>query len=254
MKSTSGMVFDYQELTSSMRFISEDEMRQNAELLISLSRHRGDFNPPPPTESKMLPSSPAPLTDSGDDGSITSTDTSRVSLPENAPSKYSNFLALAFNEGDANAILHFARNLCIPEIEFVLHVYNIKNQMKGIKKPLNHFGNFTHGVLSLKDVYQFYSNFLKVVPDGYMEILSSRCCYDRECSLYISSFRYTGSITSRNTLIAESDSHGNICAIHDINPAVLIPDCIDFTIEGSFIMYRNKDGKFYKIEWYYEFF
>lgn len=50
MKSTSGMVFDYQELTSSMRFISEDEMRQNAELLISLSRHRGDFNPPPPTE------------------------------------------------------------------------------------------------------------------------------------------------------------------------------------------------------------
>lgn len=34
-----GMIFDYSELTSPMRFMSEEEIRQNAELLMSLSRH-----------------------------------------------------------------------------------------------------------------------------------------------------------------------------------------------------------------------
>lgn len=198
-----------------------------------------------------MPSSSPPLSDSGDENSFTSGDTAKVSVAENAPGKYSNFFALAINEGEARALLHFAQNLCVPDVQFLFHVYSIKKATG--KKPTNHFGQFTNGLLSLSQMMQFYSNFLLLVPDGFMEVLSSRCCYDRECTLYISTFRYTGSILCKDAQIADSDANGNIIGIREINPATITPDCRSFTCEGSLVLYRNRNGKFFKIEWFYEY-
>lgn len=172
--------------------------------------------------------------------------------------KLANFFVLALNEGDLQSFISCLEHMCIPDVKFIFHVYNCKNFIKGIKKPFNLFGEFSSGQLTYTQVIDLYINFLQIVPDFNMKLFSSRCCYDREVSVYISSFRAAGTIISKDSTLVESDSKGRIRSLKSISEDILLESAKEgfnkpFSFLGSLIFYKNKDGRVTTIEWYYEF-
>ena len=124
--------------------------------------------------------------------------------------------------------------------------------------PTNLFGTFTRGDLSFEGMLNYYHSLFSVVPAGSMEIISSRTCYQRECHVYISYFKYTGTVISRDSMIGLGDYNGNLQEIRFIPDASLNHSAMSsfaqsFCMEGSLIMYRNRQGRVEKIELYYEF-
>lgn len=124
--------------------------------------------------------------------------------------------------------------------------------------PKNLFGTFTHGDLSLEGMLNYFYSLFRIVPDGFMEILSSRTCYHKECTVYISYFKYTGTIISRDSMIGVGDYNGKLQEIRfisdlSLNDSIISGFVQSFCMEGSLIMYRNRNEKIEKIELYYEF-
>jgi hypothetical protein len=233
--------------------------------------------------------------------------------------RYANFITLAINENDADAYrscleyLIRSGNVCSVKnaddgaladasksldqggySSFIccFNIYNsLKNFSQGNKKPLNLFGKSSSSSscspfnptyqLSSKDLYEYLSYFLQIVPDGFMKLISSRCCYySSSCSVFISSFQYKGTITSSDSILLVPNSAPTIglsekgdsfrtdnieipvsssCQVRKIPLEKIVASSKKdvrrpFSAEGSLVMYRNNITKgIYKIEWFYEF-
>src|SRR5205823_2144104 len=130
-----------------------------------------------------------------------------------------------------------------PEIKVIFNIYNVKNYFRSVKKPVNFFGNFARAEFTRDEYLEFYSNFLDIVPDNYMTLSEkgSRSCYERECSVYISSFHCTGTVVSKDSKIGVGDSKGKLTKIRKITQEKILESSKEdyhqlYTIEGSLIM------------------
>jgi hypothetical protein len=201
------------------------------------------------SDNDKLPAETATKTDTG---TPTEAELSEVAF------KYNNFLVLALNEGELSSFSACIQHICSPDVKFMFHVYNCKEYSQGQKKPTNLFGDFTYGELSYLEMLHFYSNFLLIVPDSHTRLVSSRCCYSRECQVYISTFHTEGTIICKDSNLALTDGKGMLTFLRPVSTKALFDSSIEgyskpYRMEGSLIMYRNLQGKINCIEWYYEF-
>ena len=137
-------------------------------------------------------------------------------------------------------------------------MYNVKDFQRGQKNPTNHFGNFQHAELDLDQFVWMQKCLLEVVPDGFMELTSSRSCFESDTSVYISCFRMKGTIISKDATIGLGDEEGNLTQLVSPSMEVLSESAAgkfskDFESEGSLIMYRNEEGLMEGIEFYNDF-
>jgi hypothetical protein len=245
--------------------------------------------------------------------------------------KYANFITLAINENDADAYRNCLEYLIRSgndaadggisdafeaskspidvknggrDSPFIccINVYNsLKNFSQGNRKPLNLFGKSSSATfcspisptyqLGSSDLYEYQINFLEIVPDGFMKLLSSRCCYNSSTSsVFISAFQYKGTITSTDSILllpksagetAQGDSFAekgstlktdsveisslafpksapSSCKVRKIPVEKIVTSSKKdvrrpFSMEGSLVLYRNNITRgIYKIEWFYE--
>jgi hypothetical protein len=182
-----------------------------------------------------------------------------TALPVVAPTKYANYLVSAINEHDPDRLQECLRQICIKDAKVNLNIYNVKDFQKGKKTPTNHFGDFQTANLNLNDFISLQESMNTIVPDGFMELTSSKCCFESTgSSVYISCFQMKGTIISTDSRIATGDVKGNLVRILAPNPAILKSSSLSkyskpFVAEGSMVMYRNESGKMTGIEFYYEF-
>jgi hypothetical protein len=149
--------------------------------------------------------------------------------------KLANYYALAVNENDLQAFRSCLVQLICNEnpdsleilavderpkeiseedFSFIVNVYRSRGSSnvgkRGKKTPSSpvenpFLGNLTYAVLSMKTLCQAYENFLEIVPDGCMKLFSSRCCYHGyDCSVFITSFQYSGTIISSDNILLET--------------------------------------------------
>jgi hypothetical protein len=181
------------------------------------------------------------------------------SLPVVAPTKYANYLVSAINEHDTNRLKTCLQQICTEDAKVNLNIYNVKDFQKGKKVPTNHFGDFQTANLCLDDFIRMQKSMNVLVPDGFMELTSSKCCFESTgSSVYISCFQMKGTIISKDSRIATGDEKGNLVGILPPNSAILKSSALSkyvkpFVAEGSMIMYRSESGKMTGIEFYYEF-
>lgn len=174
-----------------------------------------------------------------------------------APSKYANFLISALNQHDSQALRECFHTICTEEARISFNIYNLRNQ--GCIRPFNHFGNFSSANLDQEGFIAFQAALSEIVPDGFMEVLNSRSCYEGDdSSVYISCFRSSGTIINQDSMIGIADENGQLRQIrqsnlHLCNISATQKFMKPFISEGSLIMYRNAEGKVTNIELYYEY-
>jgi hypothetical protein len=118
--------------------------------------------------------------------------------PSNSPSKVANFLVAAINSNDSEKLAQCLNQICSADAKVTLNVYNVKEFQEGQKNPTNYFGNFQYAELDLDQFVSMQKSVLEVVPDGFMELTSSRSCFESDTSVYISCFRMKGTIISKD--------------------------------------------------------
>jgi hypothetical protein len=60
----------------------------------------------------------------------------------------------------------------------IMHVYNQQSSPYSVSSPstMNPFGNFTYANFSLSQFVIYMTTYEMVAPDGFTDLLSSRCC------------------------------------------------------------------------------
>lgn len=178
------------------------------------------------------------------------------------PWKFGNLMAKSFNAHDNYHLRHIFQEYCTPNCTVLKHVYSSANPKT--KNPKNYFGKYSTASMDIHTFAEYSRNFDVIVPDSIMEVNNHRSCYEREVSVFMSAFKYVGTIITPDSQLAEPDKSGNIKEVkskeHIQNPAVRpAQSCYQehqvkaFESQGSLALYVNKEGLIYCMEFFYEF-
>ncbi len=86
---------------------------------------------------------------------------------------------------------------------------------------------------SQADYLRYYEGLVNVSPDSTSLVHSHRVCYEETCSIYICMGKYDGTL-----LLPGSDG-------------TIVPKT--FAAVGSVVLFRNKAGKIFRIEFYIDY-
>lgn len=183
---------------------------------------------------------------------------------------FAGFFSKAFNSGDINDVERFFRNYCRSDCSVVHQVYAFESLLQGKtlkrklvddNKAINPFGNFSSLQFpSLALFYLFMSNFYYMVPDAVLTVSNHRCCYEKETSLYMSSFEWSGTIVTKDTTLLKIDPlTRRITCCNKSTEAQNLQICGNdrcsgepLIMKGSIAFYVDKSGMIYCLEFFYE--
>jgi hypothetical protein len=122
------------------------------------------------------------------------------------------------------------------------------------KKPLNHFGKYTTAEMNGEQYLQYNQAFALVSPDFTMDIGNHRVCYDKEFAIYMSMFSFNGTMITQDANLASTDKDGNVIDVKPADSDVIVSkSSVPYSALGSMAMFRNSEGKIFRLEFYYEF-
>jgi hypothetical protein len=179
------------------------------------------------------------------------------SVPLDIPAKVGNILAKAFNYTDVDRLNNTLSEFCLPDCIVRLHLYSLQKPRRK-KNCKDDFGNFVTSTYTMPTYLEFCRSYYEVVPDSVIAVGNHRSCYEKDTSVYVSSFEGQGTIIVKDSKIADVDKEGNVIAIQRKDPTKFLEAskegyCKPYTVSGSLVSYWNKDAMIYCIEMYYEF-
>jgi hypothetical protein len=175
----------------------------------------------------------------------------------NLPTKIGNIFTEAFNYTDANRLRIILSQFCRPDCVVRLKLYSLQKP----RKKRNFKDDFGNNLISTMDVNTFieYSrSFYEMVPDVIYSAGDHRSCYEKESSVYISSFTSGGTIIVKDSQIAEHDPAGNVMEIKKHDPQQFAQSSTEgfanvYSSRGSLVSYWDSNAMIYCIELYYEY-
>jgi hypothetical protein len=206
----------------------------------------------------------------------------KSAYPVLSPFKYANYLISLFNQRDLEALAQCFQDYFTPDARILMNIYNLKEEYSQesneIPFNVNPFGNFTTANMSLSEFLRYQESLDTVVPDGFYELQTSKCCYfndkhgnnninnsgsDSEendtSAAYIASYHSYGTIINReNACIGHGNAYGQLINIRSVSDDDLSfggspMKMQSYFSQGSFIIYRNFAGKITSLEYYTEY-
>lgn len=149
----------------------------------------------------------------------------------NAPVHYPNLLAIALNSHEPSSVAEFFHYTCTPNVRIFRMEYTYSKFLATNQPP--ELIEFT------KDQYiRYYHGLTLHSPDSTCFVHSHRVCYEEECSIYICMGKYDGTLLQLSSTNAATDT------------------CVagkPFSAVGSVALFRNKNGKIFRIEFYIDY-
>lgn len=207
---------------------------------VSLRRETTQSSPSESEETPALPLPPAAIP-------------SILVESELIPTRIGGLLLKALNSFDLDCWRDFFRFYGADHSTVIHQVYNSRQHLT--VSAINPFGDYTFlHFYSLDLFYDFMENFYLMIPDAVFQVENHRTCYERDTSVYISSFKCMGTVISSSPTLVSIDNDGGMISIVQKSTEPTVREGFRIlNMNGSIATYTDNNGCIYCLEFFYEF-